>query len=350
MRKLLHVFIGFLLLFTACEKAFLEDELSSDDPFTSFDYLWEQIDLKYSYFDVKEIDWNEQKSKYRAQLYGGMSQVELFNIMGNMMKELKDDHANLSSSFNVSYFGVKYEGADNFDLRIIEDNYIGRNYYITGPFIHDFIKQDSIGYVRLSTFSNSITDAELNFVLSRYRNTMGLIIDLRENGGGLISNVFRIMSRFVSSNTTLYKSRIRNGEQHYEFSNLESADVEPYEGIQYLNKPIMVLVDRGSYSASSFFALSTKAIPNMYLVGDTTGGGLGLPNGGQLPNGWEYRFSVTQAYTVQQANQIEAGKIDEVNRENYENGVPPEIIATLNRMDLTKDEIIERAVQEISQP
>lgn len=56
----------------------------------------------------------------------------------------------------------------------------------------------------------------------------------------------------------------------------------------------MVLIDRYSYSASTFFSVITKAFDQIKLVGDYTGGGGGIPNGGQLPNGWFYRFSVSQ--------------------------------------------------------
>lgn len=97
-----------------------------------------------------------------------------------------------------------------------------------------------------------------------------------------------------------------------------------------------MLADRGSYSDSSFTALAVRSIPNIILMGDTTGGGLGIPNGGQLPNGWNYRFSVTQTLDPQ--------------GNNYEDGVPPEILAQFNWNDLQKDEILERAIQEINTP
>ena len=107
----------------------------------------------------------------------------------------------------------------------------------------------------------------------------------------------------------------------------------PSSGVKY-SKKVMLLVDRGTYSAGSFTSLATKAIPNITLVGDTTGGGLGLPNGGQLPNGWNFRFSITQALTLDKD-------------ESYENGVPPDISALVDWNDRTKDEVIEKAIEEI---
>jgi len=346
-KKLIFLYlISFFLI--GCEKAFFEDEYDEEDPFESFDYLWEQVDRRYSYFKVKNINWEQKRNVYRSQLYHGMSQDSLFNVLGGLMTELRDDHANLRSTFNVSAYRVLFDGPDNYDQRIVEDNYIGRDYYVSGPFIHNWISNGEIGYVRFGAFTGAVDNVNLNFVLSRYRNAKGLILDLRENGGGSVNDMYGILARLIDQNTVVFKSRIRDGEAHDDFSDLENAIVEPYDGPRFTQKPVMILVDRGTYSAGSFTALASISLLNVKLVGDTTGGGLGLPNGGYLPNGWFYRFSITQAFTNQQAFLLESGQEELVNAQNYENGVPPDIRVLLDRTDLSLDEVIERAIQEIN--
>ncbi|HPH18660.1 MAG TPA: S41 family peptidase [Haliscomenobacter sp.] len=100
-------------------------------------------------------------------------------------------------------------------------------------------------------------------------------------------------------------------------------------------KKIAVLIDRGTFSAASFFALGAREVDNMIVIGDKSGGGLGLPNGGQMPNGWTYRFSISQTLSP-------AG-------ENFENGVPPDIQVILTKSDRDRgvDTVIERAIQEL---
>lgn len=142
-----------------------------------------------------------------------------------------------------------------------------------------------------------------------------------------------LLERFIDSRTLVAYTLTRNGKGRNDFSDRATFYMNPYEGTRY-TKPIMVLIDRGSYSATTFFALSTKAIPNLTLVGDTTGGGGGMPNGGQLPNGWTYRFSISQL-------------LDLDGNTYAEDGVPPDILVSFDWTDLTKDEIIERAIQEI---
>ncbi|MFA8434949.1 MAG: S41 family peptidase [Marinifilaceae bacterium] len=328
-----YILLLIIPFFAACESVILEEDLASTDPKTNFEYLWKQCDEKYSYFDLKKIDWDAMKAKYETKITNKTTDQELFDILGAMLSELKDDHTNLMSNFNVSRFGVSYQSQDNFDWRIIEDNYLPRDYHITGPFIHDFIQNDQIGYVRFSSFTGTVDDDQLDFILTRYKNTKGLILDLRENGGGAITDVFNLLSRFIEKETILYYSRIKTGKGHNDFSEAEPAKLKPHNGIRYINK-VMVLVDRGTYSAGSFTSLATKAIPNMILVGDTTGGGLGLPNGGQLPNGWTYRFSITQALNLER-------------KPDWEKGVPADIKEQINWSDRSHDEIIDRAIQEI---
>ena len=99
----------------------------------------------------------------------------------------------------------------------------------------------------------------------------------------------------------------------------------PYTG------KVVLLIDRGSYSATSFFALCCRSYDNITLVGDTTGGGLGLPKGRQLPNGWYVRYSVTRTLAPDGTN--------------FENGVPPDEVVVLDPLSTAagKDNVIERA-------
>ena len=332
---LAFLFIAIAVLMSSCEKVFFEEELESTSPSDNFEYLWNQCNEKYSYFGVKNIDWNVIRAKYEAQIYEGMSEDSLFNTLGSMLNELKDDHTNLISNFNVSSFRVRFYGPDNFDWRIIENNYIGRDYFSSGPFRHNFIHQGEVGYIRFASFTGTVDDKNLDYIINKYINTKGLILDIRENGGGSVSDLYSILSRFVDVETTLFYSRIKTGPGRSDFSEPEPSKVEPYDGPRYKNK-VMVLVDRGTYSAGSFTSLATKALPNVMLVGDTTGGGLGVPNGGQLPNGWTYRFSVSQAMTLDF-------------NPDYENGVPPDVFVRTDLSDRTKDDVIDRAILEINQ-
>lgn len=322
-----------LIALTGCEKLMFEDDRASSDPYVNFDYLWGEVDARYSYFELKGIDWEAARSAYRAQLSPDMTEEQLFETMAGLLNELRDDHSNLFSPFNVSRYNIELQHPANFNARTVEEFYLpeGR---ITGPFFHDFIANGEVGYVRYGSFGSNIGAQALSHVLDRYTATQGLILDLRANGGGSIVNVARLLERFTDAPQQVGWFITRNGPNHGDFGERQDFRVSPYDGIRY-TKPVMVLIDRGSYSATTMFAVAAKAFPNLTLVGDTTGGGGGLPNGGQLPNGWYYRFSVSQLL--------------DLNGENHaENGVAPDIVAAFDWSDLTRDEIIDRAVDELT--
>ena len=333
MKRHLLLLLALIPFLISCEAALFEEGLASTDPNANFEYLWKQCNEKYAYFKLKNIDWDAIKIEYAAMLYEDMPQDSLFNVLGNMLTELRDDHTNLISNFNISFFGTQYLGQDNFYGRVIEDNYLDQSFYVSGPFIHDFLDNGEIGYVRFPSFPGTVNDTNLNFILDRYKDTKGLIVDLRENGGGAVSDIFEILSRFVEEETLTHYSRIKNGPGRNDFSEIEPVYIVPHNGIRYTNKVIM-LTDRGTYSAGSLMALATKALPNITLIGDASGGGLGLPNGGQLPNGWNYRFSITQALTLDKSP-------------DFEDGVPPDIEVFFDFDDLTKDEVLDRAILEL---
>lgn len=334
MKKLMIAAVA-VLFFSSCEKAIFKKKGNSINAVENFDYLWGQCDKHYAYFDYKNVDWNSIYAKYRPKVYDGMAEDSLFNTMGAMLNELRDGHVNLISPFNVSLFDVGLLGPENVDDRVILENYIGTDRVITGPFTHDFLANKEVGYVRFSSFPGTVDDAQLDYILTRYKDTKGLIFDIRQNGGGVINDGYTILRRFIDKPTVVYQSRGKVGPGHNEFGELEQSILQPSESaIKYLKK-IVVLTDRGTYSSGSFFALMSMAMPNVMLIGDRTGGGLGLPNGGQLPNGWTYRYSITQTLDI-------AGN-------NYENGVPPNRVVLVDKGRLAQgiDDVLQAAIDEI---
>ena len=85
-----------------CEKMMMEDapQGSAEE---SFDYLWERIDQQYSFFDVKDVDWQMVYDTLRPKVYDKMPKEQLFSIMAEMLNTLKDGHVNLIATFDASH-------------------------------------------------------------------------------------------------------------------------------------------------------------------------------------------------------------------------------------------------------
>ena len=324
-------------IFISCNKL-VSNKKTDNNAVSVFNYLWNEIDIKYSFIDYKKLDWNAIKIKYQSQVYDGMEQEALFNVCANMVNELRDGHANLMAPFDVSYYyPIFLNSPQNFNSRLVLTNYLMRNgadMQSTGALDNCVLDTlgIKIGYIRYTSFSDKLYPEDLDYVLNKMKACDGILLDVRSNGGGSSSNVFALAGRFADSKRLVYRSYAKNGVAHNAFDNGNNLYVEPKGSAQF-TKRIALLTNRGCYSATSFFTLAMKAFPYVKVIGDTTGGGLGVPNGGQLPNGWTYRFSVTKTITPD-------GK-------NFENGIPPDVTIWMQDSSVNNgiDDIIERGIK-----
>ena len=334
-----------MMAFASCERALMPADESSN-PVNVFDYLWNKVDQQYAFFDVKGVDWDSVREVYRPMVeYDDMDSDSLFKVCAAILNTLQDGHTNLISKFDVSHNDSVYYrmyAHRNINTEVVVLNYLTVNYHTTGSFAHNAIRDGKVAYIRYGSFMDDISTDNLSYLLEHYKNCKGLILDLRQNGGGNILNIGTLLSIFDNHGQPLYRTQIKSGPEHDAFTELETVYADsinysdPFVESPY-TKPVAVLIDRGSYSATSFFALCTKAYPNIRLFGDYTGGGLGLPTGGALPNGWTYRFSITRTLDME--------------GHNYENGLPPDEFVILDPACTAQgiDNVIETAADWIMQ-
>ncbi|SDM71229.1 S41 family peptidase [Bacillus sp. OK048] len=126
-------------------------------------------------------------------------------------------------------------------------------------------KQDGkkIGYIEITTFSQE-TAADFKEELSSLekKNIEGLIIDVRGNPGGLLVSVEDILKEFVTKDKPFIQIEQRNGDKERHYSKL--TEKKDY--------PVMVLINKGSASASEILAGALKEAAGYPLVGETTFG------------------------------------------------------------------------------
>ena len=76
----------------------------ADNPAGNFEALWQILDDRYCFFEYKEIDWDEVYTQYKSRIKSHMSDQQLFDVLAEMLAELKDGHVNLYSSFNTARY------------------------------------------------------------------------------------------------------------------------------------------------------------------------------------------------------------------------------------------------------
>jgi hypothetical protein len=290
MRKVLYIIV--LIQFSSCEDMFFNTPVTDKEYI--FESFWHEIDRNYSYFDRSGVDWDSVYTKYRHQIMPETTDEELFQIFSSMADLLHDAHTNIYTPLgiggNIDYF-------EKYPINQIEQIESYFDYYQANNKIFEFGKLSiaPIGYIKIKTFEEEKERfGLLDSILRSFNSTIGLIVDVRSNRGGNISNTKVVVSRFADSARTPCRYRLRNGPGHNNFSEWIDFNIGAANGYTYKNKPIVILTDRQSYSATEWFIASAAILPNVTLVGDTTGGGSARPIIRELPNGWILRISNSQ--------------------------------------------------------
>jgi Periplasmic protease len=295
MKKLLTyclISVFYLSLVPGC----IEIEEVDNSPRGNFEALWKIIDEQYCFFEYKDINWQNIHRSYSSRIDNQMSNESLFGVLDEMLQELKDGHVNLSTPFDIGRYWKWFEDYPPNYYVSLRDRYLGNNYAISGG-IRYKILEDNIGYMYYGDFSSGLGDTNLDYIIDRLSICQGIIIDVRNNGGGLISNAEKLAGRFINEKTLVGYIQHKTGKGHNDFSKPYPRYIEPNGRLRY-QKQVIVLTNRSCYSATNDFVNSMKACPNVTIMGDKTGGGSGLPFNSELPNGWSVRFSACPMYSA----------------------------------------------------
>ena len=273
--------------------ACVDEHEYADNPRGNFEALWKIIDEHYCFFDYKQaeygLDWNAVHDKYSKQISDGMTETQLFEVLGNMLAELRDGHVNMYSSWDIARNWSWHEDYPSNVSDTLLRRYLGTDYRITSGMKYRRL-DDNTGYIQCPTFANGIGAGNLDDILFYLAPCNGLIIDLRDNTGGMLSSAEQLAARFTNEKRLVGYMQHKTGKGHSDFSSRHAQYILPSAGLRW-QKQVVVLTNRSVYSAANEFVKYMHCFDHVKIVGDTTGGGAGMPFNGELPSGWSIRFS-----------------------------------------------------------
>lgn len=145
---------------------------------------------------------------------------------------------------------------------------------------------DGIGYIAISQFDET-TGADFNKALDdlNSKNISGLILDLRGNPGGIVDTAAMVADKLLPEGMIVY-AEDKNGERDFEFKSDEA----------HFDKPMVVLVNEGSASASELLSGAIKDYKRAKIVGKTTFGKGIVQTANRFPNGDGIKLTTAQYF------------------------------------------------------
>lgn len=152
---------------------------------------------------------------------------------------------------------------------------------------------DNIGYVRAMVFNEHVSDSvkEKVLALSKKHKLKGLVLDLRNNPGGLLHEAISMTDLFVNHGL-IVMTKGRDSRHHHEEADAHKDTIIP------TNVPIVVLVNKGSASASEIVSGSLQDLKRATVVGVKSYGKGSVQSIMPLKNGGALRLTTAKYYTT----------------------------------------------------
>lgn len=287
-----------LIACAACGEEPLQQamEPKSEPYVTTFDRMWTTVDQDYSYLQYKQVDWPAVRRTYRPRAAAARGTAELLAVVQEALSTLRDVHVWIVTPGGDVRPTWRPSHRANWGPALLERER-QRSGWVAAS---DAMGGRSVGgvpYLALATFApGRFLLADFDRWLARHRGASALVLDVRMNPGGSDALAYEVVGRFAAAPGVGGHYRFRNGWRHDAFTPLTPRVVQPRGGGPFGGR-VVLLTGRGTFSAAEGFVAAMRTLPNVVVVGDTTGGGSGNPSVYPLREGYGFALSRWIEYT-----------------------------------------------------
>jgi hypothetical protein len=249
----------------------------------AFDQVWEAFDKKYAMFVLRpEVDWAKLREQYRPKALASTSTYEFANVCADMLKNLRDLHIWLKvAGADLPVFNRPRSANANLQgcraiLRSVEQEE-GEAGGVAWT-----VTTNNIGYIAIFGWGDSKIPAACGEALEHMRDTRGLIVDVRLNGGGGEPLAEQFAGRFLEKEFVYAYSQFRNGPSHTNLTEKYERKITPRGPWRY-NRPVLLLIGQKCMSSNESFIGMMTGDPEVTTMGDHTCGSSGNPEMVELP-------------------------------------------------------------------
>jgi C-terminal processing protease CtpA/Prc len=272
-----------------------------------FDDIWSTIRDRYYDASMTGVNWTELRERMRPLAADAETPAEFYRVLRNMLGQLRDVHTRVYAP---------------------HENSRPREYSLSAKRVGDF------GVVRFDTFTPDMAASFYRALQRELKDVRGLVIDLRNNGGGDTEAMVDVVSAFLPEGKKLGRFTTRN---------LRSGpDIQARSNLYYVAEralktdvDLVVLVSARTSSAAEIFAAALKEANRAVIIGtQTCGCTLAVFRRHVLPDGGVLEVSEMDYHTA-------------LNRRLEGAGVMPDEKVESQRKDLIEnvDRALERGIR-----
>ena len=269
--KMLKLILCFMsgVLFPGCEDLFVKPAISNQNV-EDFEAAWNRINDTYPFLEYKKIHWDSLHTVYLPRVEAARGD-EFYFVLHDLLAELKDGHVYYHTEGGGKVYPFYPER--HFRVRHTYSPFVVRNYFdkelmLTASGREEYgILPENIGYVFLSSFHSTYLADEFPDIMIYVKDTKGLIIDIRQKVGGSLQNIEVVVGQFINAPF--------EWPEFYVLGELTPLSPILPKGYYTYTNPVAVLTNGSTFSAGEITTEVLKQLPNITVVGDTTGGGGG---------------------------------------------------------------------------
>ena len=369
----LYILCIVAILFSGCKKQVYSDYngQSVADFNQVFEGFWNNVNTNYVYWDIDTTNWDNKYYQFKPlfaklDLNNPNDVNKSIGYFKQMTSSLIDSHfqiigdAPLFAGVNIypaadrkrisASFHYQYDYSKT-DLKYFDQTQIGVDtpLHVTLALIKKKIVYFSCTQFSLlnsyqSSNSNSVhivLDSLFKRVYSDTSKTTGLIIDIRNNFGGNLSDLNFFIGHLINKQLDFGYSRYKSNSNRLDYTPWIKASITPFGGAKPVAYPIVVLVDNYTVSVAEAVAMAMHLLPNCKIVGETTWGATGPVAAEDIFNGGQFNLpNIFTVYTSSSEFKYIDGKM-------YEGmGFPPDISVPFNLQTLSRgvDSQLEMAI------
>src|SRR6266511_3881458 len=235
----------------------------------AFDELWEAFDRTYAMFVLRPaVDWAKLREKYRPQAIASKSTLEFADVCAEMLKPLRDLHVwlTVAGEYVPVFDRLRTANSNPFAHRTILGNLHDERARVQWA-----VTDDKIGFIAIYGWDDPDVPEQGQAALEKMRDTRGLIVDVRLNGGGSEDQAMQFAGRFLKKEFVYAYSQSRNGPDHTNLTRKNERNVAPSGPWQY-DRPVVLLIGQKCMSSNeSFIGMMTGDSEVTTLVDHTCG-------------------------------------------------------------------------------